>query len=116
MVQTARRHPEFGANPTGDQEIERTHGRGSRDKHVGNKQPDSRSFLSTTPIGKGLLGEMVIRPRGPKGVAGFRIVTIWPEATATKFSSDQATALGYDGEATSAAAWKRDAIVGNLLR
>ena len=36
-------YPEFGANPIGDQEIDRTQGRRSRDKHVGNKQPDSKS-------------------------------------------------------------------------
>lgn len=40
-----------------------------------------------------------------------RIVTRWPEATATKFSSDQATEFGYEGEATSEAAWKRSAII-----
>lgn len=71
MVQTASKHPEFGANPIGDQEIDRTQGRGSRDKQVGNKQPESKSFLSMAPIGKGLVGEIVTRPRGPKGVAGF---------------------------------------------
>lgn len=38
------------------------------------------------------------------------MVTRWPEATAMRFSSDQATALGCDGAATRAAAWKRDAI------
>ena len=36
-------YPEFGANPIGDQEIDRTRGRRSRDRHVGNKQPESKS-------------------------------------------------------------------------
>lgn len=39
------------------------------------------------------------------------MVTIWPEATANKFSSDQATELGWDGEATSIEAWKLEDIV-----
>lgn len=37
-----------------------------------------------------------------------KIVTRWPEATAMRFSSDQAMALGYDGAPTRTAAWKRD--------
>lgn len=37
------------------------------------------------------------------------MVTRWPEATAMRFSSDQAMALGKEGESTSTAAWKRDA-------
>lgn len=37
-------------------------------------------------------------------------MTKWPAATAMRFSDDQATALGYDGEVTSEASWNRDAI------
>lgn len=40
-----------------------------------------------------------------------RMMTRWPAATAIRFSDDQATALGYDGEVTSEASWNRDAIV-----
>lgn len=114
MVQIASKHPALGANPICDHEIDLTHGRMSRDKQVLNKQPEYKSCLSITPIGKGLLAGIVIKPRGPNGNAGFSMVTRWPVATAMRFSSDQATALGYDGEATSEAAWKREAIGGGL--
>jgi len=39
-----------------------------------------------------------------------RMVTRWAEATAMKLSSDQAMEFGYDGDATNATAWNRDAI------
>ena len=43
MKSSKSAYPEFGANPIGDQEIDRTRGRRSRDRHVGNKQPESKS-------------------------------------------------------------------------
>lgn len=36
-------YPEFGANPSGDQDIDLTQGRMSRDKQIGNIQPESKS-------------------------------------------------------------------------
>lgn len=43
LVETDIPYPELGANPSGDHAIDRTQGRRSRDKQVGNKQPESNS-------------------------------------------------------------------------
>lgn len=108
-MHTASKQPAFGASPTGDHEIDRTQGSWSLDIMVGSKHSENKSCLSITPIGKGGPFWIVMRHLGPKGsVAGFKIVTRWPEATAMRFSSDQAMALGYDGAPTRTAAWKRD--------
>lgn len=39
-----------------------------------------------------------------------KIVMIWPEAMATRFSSDQAMESGYDADATKVVDWKKESI------
>lgn len=51
------------------------------------------------------------KPRGPLGDAGLSMATMWPAATASKFSSDHAMEFGYEGAAASRAAWKREAML-----